>query len=141
MNKTSLINEAASSPLAKAVFLAWAMRQRTRHEVVLSSLVKKMRLEGFHYTKAEYGAFLTKLATMGIGTLKKANGRIVGLFDVKQGVQAVGLMACGEGPKETKPEPPKLKLIIDMHGKQIQVLLPKNLTREDLFSIVKPFTL
>lgn len=95
---SALRTEAARNPVAQDVFVMFASRARTRQTVNLVALERRMEVEGFKHTRAEYQAVLKFLANLGFGKLDLGSrGRIKGLKEVKVTVQSIGAIACGQG--------------------------------------------
>ncbi len=87
-----LKGEAEINPAFAAVCLAWSMRERTRRQVMLSTLVVAMAAEGYNFAKEEYAKVLEFMASVGLGRLERdSKGRIRGLKDITVTLQSIGL--------------------------------------------------
>lgn len=102
MNTTHAIDlvkqEAAKNPAANAALYVFALRKRTRHQVTLTSLVSRMKAEGFENFKAEdYAPLLKIMANAGFGKLATdAKGRVKGLKDINTTLQSIGAAAVSD---------------------------------------------
>lgn len=149
--------EAANNPVSNSVFHLFATRQRTRGNVWLNNLHTQMSVAGFSYSKEEYAGTLKFMASLGLGALKTtARGHIKGLYDIKLTLQSIGEAALGKDVKikSYAPRPkfmrlvvptPKaatetkivgldmdLNLVIRVHGKPVQIEIPKNFTNDEI---------
>lgn len=92
-----LREEAAKSSALNSVCHVFAMRERSRAQVTLNSLMATMVKEGFDYKRDEYVRALKTLAAIGIGTASFAkNNRFKALTNVKYTLQSVGMAAISK---------------------------------------------
>lgn len=160
-----LVLEAKNSPVSGDVFHLFAQRKRTRGNISIISLYRQMVAAGFHHTTTEYAQTFKVLADVGLGTLKLSpRGKIRGIKDVKYTLQSIGRAACGmaEPVKDFRPrakfsklmvprpevikrriEPQpviednmEVALLLNIHGKPLQVTIPKNFTRDDIAAML-----
>lgn len=101
MNTQEMINvlrsEAKSNPASNAAFCMLALRKRTRNTIGLSSLARRMKQEGFSYTRNDFIPMLKTIANLGLGQLDKTvRGRLKGIKNLKITMQSIGAAACGQ---------------------------------------------
>lgn len=162
MTQSDLINrlkeEATKNPVANAVFHVFALRQRARHNLTINGLKQKMKLEGFSYSTEQYGEILKLLDSLGIGKVDRdPKGRIRALKGVQTSLQSIGAAAVGTDDKlkNFRPKPKFMKLVpkpeilkqaeaqkteirltVLLNDKPIQILIPKNLTAEEIAGLI-----
>lgn len=92
-----LRQEAAKSQTFASICHMFAQRERSRHQVMVGSLMAAMKKEGFDFTRFQYIDALKTMANLGLGTLKKSrNNRIQGLIEVKYTLQSIGEAAVAK---------------------------------------------
>lgn len=155
---------AEASPVARAIFILWGMRKRTRAEVNLSVLMKTMKNEKFSYTRQEYAEFLEQLASLGIGKLERRKGKVYALRDIGLTLQSIGAVATGHG--ELKPLPirirnkfvklpipekvqtptilrrrkedvPEVSLTVTLKGKSLRVDVPNSMNASEIAGVIE----
>lgn len=94
---TKLRNQASKDKAFNAVCHIFAMRERSRAQVTLSSLMATMLREGFSFDRKQYVEVLKFLASVGLGRLDaEKNGRVKALKDIKVTLKSVGLAAVSK---------------------------------------------
>lgn len=159
----ALRKEAETNRVAREVFVVFAMRDRARSMVTLDGLEQRMKSNGFpNNTREDYAKVLTFLDKLGLGKLMlKANGKVLGLKDIKIKLQSIGEVACNRIGKlegfHTRNTFQKLdfpkqalrpKQIVDYKGDLIikvkfdngigyEIPLPKEATLDQITSLIK----
>lgn len=133
------LRELAAKDEYKAVFKAFAARERTRQQVTLDSLFITMMREGSAYARDQYAEVLKTLAHLGVGTLElDSKKRVVALKNIKITLQSIGMAALGTRSKLDKfiPDPAFIKLpVIDqkeevkMEQQQQKIQPPKEVKK------------
>jgi len=78
----------------------FAIRERTRRQLTVTSLYAQMKREKFIFSKNDYINELQLLATLSVVSLEKSSrGMIKALVDIKITLQSIGQAALG-GKKE-----------------------------------------
>lgn len=158
-----LRNEVKTNTLVNGVFHLLAMRIRPRHTLTVSAIYQKMLGEGFKYKKQDYVEVITLLAKGGFGQIAtNSRGRTIGLININCTLQSIALAALGntnvfkpyvrkplrsnvalkQNPRvlKTLAKPPvaklSVKLVLTVNGKPIDVVIPTNLTTEELAGII-----
>ncbi len=159
-----LREEAKKNSAANAVFHIFALRQRTRGIITIHSLTQKMKKEGFEYGRQEYVNLLKLLAELGFGKLEEKRGRIKALRDITVTLQSLGEAVLNKNsstrgfnkrnkftalpglktnlapkpmPVEAAPTEVSVTFDIRMNDKVIATLVPKDLTDEEMTTLVK----
>lgn len=92
-----LRTRASTDAVFHAVAEVFAMRERTRQQVTLQSLMATMLKEGYKFNKEQYTSVLAFMATLGLGTLERDNkGRIRALKGISITLQSIGLAAVSK---------------------------------------------
>lgn len=83
--------EATKNPVFNAVCHLFAVRERARSQVTLSTLMVSMSREGYNFNREQLEGVLEFLAHSGVGRLaKNSKGRVHALKDIKYTLQSVG---------------------------------------------------
>lgn len=94
---SALREEAAKSPVFNSVCLVFSMRERTRQQITIPSLMVTMDKEKFSFSKEELGKVLRFLSSLGIGTLEyDRGGKVQALKNIKVTLQSIGLAALAK---------------------------------------------
>src|ERR1700722_8921493 len=111
--------EAQKNECFAAICTVFALRERTRSQVTVQSLMATMEKEGFKFSREQYEKCLVFLATLHIGKLDHdMKGRVRGLKNINITLQSIGLASVGKqvlkrySPKKPftrLPEPTVLK--------------------------------
>lgn len=89
--------EATKSPVFSALAHVFALRERTRSQITLSSLAASMKKEGFQYSRQDLEKALKFMASIGIGAIETdGRGRTRVLKGIKVTLQSVGLAAISK---------------------------------------------
>lgn len=127
--KNTLEQKAKSDAAFNAVCHVFALRERTRKQVMLNSLKVKMKKEGFDFSHEQYLEVIKFLASLGYGKLKhnRAN-RIVGLTEVRTKLQRIGEMALGkvQVPQVSTDAAPKVPVLIRKKQEKMAVIPTTN---------------
>lgn len=104
MNEKQLIDKlrekAASDAVASAVLHMFALRRRTRNQISVEMLRRRMKREGYSYTSEQLRPFIVFLAKLGLGqVVKTRRGTVSRLKDIKLTLRSIGLAAVGDGTK------------------------------------------
>lgn len=106
-----LRDEASKNPAFSAICHNFALRERSRSEITLTSLYKTMTKEGFNYDKGQYARAFRFLAALGIGDLyNDAKGRLRKLMHINVALQVIALAALSKDDSATR-ERPKLRAV------------------------------
>lgn len=157
----SLKDKASKSPAFSAMCTVFAIRERTRQQITMSSLIISMLREGFKYSRSEYEDALRFMSDLGLGTLvKDSKGKVRALKDIKTTLQSIGTAAISEGklknfhPKvnfmkipqsfqeKIDVKPPKIEkvpddeIVIKTNGKEYSFKLPTSAGDLDLLEVV-----
>ncbi len=155
-----LRNEVRIKEAFNAVAHVFAVRQRARHQVTLTALLRTMRREGFNHPVEAYTGVLEKLAALGFGRVEKdAKGHVRALKDVRVTLQSIGSAACGTASslssrklrtryRQLAPRPavlaPKverpaigLSVVVHSGGKQLTIPVPAGLTLADMAGLLE----
>lgn len=98
-----LRNEVKTNKCLDAVCHVFAIRERARQQVTLTSLRQTMTREGYSFSFDEYEGVLKFLAKIGIGKLQKdSKGHIQALIDIKLTLQSLGLVAIDKDNQQVK---------------------------------------
>lgn len=94
----ALKKEAETNRVAKEVFVVFAMRDRARSILTVNGLEQRMKANGFlNNTKEDYAKVLQFLDKLGLGKIMmKANGKTIGLKDIRIKLQSIGEVACNK---------------------------------------------
>lgn len=93
----ALRERATKSPVFSALAHTFAMRERTRQQIVLTTLFNTMVKEGFNFKKSEYAKELEFLAFLGIGKIDRdGKERTRALKGIKVTLQSVGMAAISK---------------------------------------------
>lgn len=96
----SLRKEAETNQVFNAICHIFAVRERARQQVTLSTLTVTVAREGYKFSKEDLQKALKFLADKGLGKLEKdAKGRIVALKNIAVTLQSIGKVALDK--KET----------------------------------------
>ena len=99
---------ADNNQVFNAMAHVFAMRERTRGQITVSSLFASMEKEGYKYTKEEYAKVLSSLADIKLGRLEKNGaGKSVALKDIRYTLQSIGMASIAKKPDLTKYQPKK----------------------------------
>jgi hypothetical protein len=148
---------AQSNPAADAVFHSFAMRKRTRRDLPLKVLNRRMRLVGFKFSREQYAEVLVAMSNLGFGQLyRTTRGKVHGLRNIPVTLQSIGETAFGGkySLKENREPRAKIeKLAVEpetqettnspivltflVHGKAVNVSIPKDMTTKDVTEIVE----
>lgn len=159
----ALRKEAETNRVAREVFVVFAMRDRARSMVTLVGLEQRMKANGFpNNTREDYAKVLVLLDKLGLGKLMiKANGKVLGIKDIKIKLQSIGEVACNkvaklEGfhtrntfhkldvPKQAfKPttivqHKPEVTIKVEFApGVRYEIPIPKEATMDQITSLIK----
>lgn len=157
----SLRKEAQINSASNAVVHMFALRERARATIVLTSLHNKMVIEGFTFERQDFIPLVRLMASLGLGTLTvDSKGRVLGLHDIKVKLQSLGQAVCGKDVKVIKfklrnrfrelpqveftPEPKKvvssseykINLEVSINGRAVHIPVPKDMSGEDIALLV-----
>lgn len=91
---TALRQEAAAKPTFSAICTVFAVRERARHQVTMTSLRSKMQKAGWNIPAEDCENALKFLASLGFGTLEHdAGGKVKALTGLKVTLQSIGRAA------------------------------------------------
>lgn len=94
----TLREESTKDPVMDAVLHMFATRKRTRSNLAVSVLDRKMKREKFTFQKSQYEAVIKRLSELGLGTLVKDHrGTIRGIKDVKVTFNSLAEAVYGKG--------------------------------------------
>lgn len=82
---------AATSPAFNAMCHVFAMRERTRQQITLTSLYLTMEREGFKFKKEQYAKELEFMASLGLGKLETDKSGITALKNIYVTLQSIGM--------------------------------------------------
>lgn len=130
-----LKNEALINPTFNAVCHVFAVRQRTRYKVTVSTLMAAMKSEGFNFSKEQYIGVLKFLNTLGLGQLTvDSKKRVRSLDHIKVTLQSIGKTALGQGEKVKRQTP------THRYTQLIGSAIPADPKRETPIKRAKPVT-
>lgn len=161
----SLKKEAATNPMAKAIFEMWCQRKRARNSVTVGALKQRMDGLGYKYPIAVYQNLLQFLAKLGFGKLESGpKGNIRALREVRTTLQSIGQTAIGETVKletwkqrtkfnqiaaankqaiekawSTPKFDSKVTIATSINGKLVNIDIPKEFTPDDIAKLVSRF--
>lgn len=157
----TLKKEIDSNPVVSDVLHVFAMRKRTRAVVTLHSLVQRMKNAGFNHERSEYITVLKVLANIGLGKLDvDSRGKVRALKDIKTTLQSIGQAAIQQadnlvnfhqrnkfhkinpeviGLRRVAPTGTDVSLKVLINGKEVSVSLSKELTPEEIGTLVSKF--
>lgn len=92
----AIADRAKSSDVFNAMCHVFALRERTRQQITVSSLTLKMEKEGFKYTAKDYARELQFLADLGLGKMELKNGVPKVLSKITVNLQSIGKIAFGQ---------------------------------------------
>ncbi len=161
----TLQQEAKDNPVANAVFHAWAVRERTRHNVTVEALTATMHKEKYNFTPSQIVPVLDKLSKLGFGKLETVNGKVKALSGVTTTLQSIGAAALGEEMKlKSKAQKhrfhamaarsetlrvikedvrianalkPTIKVVIEIEGRPIEIPIPADMRSDDITALIK----
>lgn len=116
----ALREEANQNPVFNSVCLVFSMRERTRQQITLPSLMQTMDKEKFSFTRAQLEGVLRFLSTLGIGSLAfDKSGKIFALKNIKITLQSIGLVSLSkkDGLDKFKAQPHFESLVADTAAK------------------------
>lgn len=88
---------AGKSPAFSAMAHAFAMRERTRQQITIHSLIASMVKEGYNFTKDEYRQALTFMANLKLGNLERdRKGQVSALKGITYTLQSIGLASVSK---------------------------------------------
>lgn len=110
MSPADMVNairtEAIANPCLNAVCHIFAIRERARQQVTLSTLMLTTKAEGYNFSKEDHEAVLTFLAKLGLGKLETdGKGRIVALKGISVTLQSIGLAGISKMDTLNRFEP------------------------------------
>ena len=117
---SALREEAAKNPVFNSVCLVFSMRERTRQQITIPSLMVTMDKEKFSFSKEELAKVLRFLSGLGIGTLEHdRSGKVTALKNIKVTLQSIGLSALSkkEGLDKFQAQPQFQSLVADQASK------------------------
>lgn len=86
--------KAKEDPAYHAVFLKFAMRERSRNQVTIRNLTLSMQKESYNFPTTKYQEVLKFLASMGFGrVVEDRKGNLKGLYDISITLQSIGKAA------------------------------------------------
>ncbi len=92
----AIADRAKTSDVFNAMCHVFALRERTRQQITVSSLTLKMEKEGFKYTAKDYARELQFLADLGLGKMELKNGVPKVLSKITVNLQSIGKIAFGQ---------------------------------------------
>lgn len=103
---TAIRNEAAKNPVLNAVCHVFAIRERARQQVTLSTLRITMSREGYNHTTEQLQEVLKFFGDLGLGKIERnSKGAIVALKGIKSTLQSIGLAGISKKDALDKFEP------------------------------------
>lgn len=163
---TALSEKVKTDPVFNAVAHVWALRERNRHNMTTRGLYYKMRKEGFLYQEKDFEPIFKFISDLGLAKVHSdAKGKVDSIRDFRLPIQAIGQVACGQKPTRVrvaniqaapglKPVPTRaiikeveptlapqasLSITVFINGKPIKVNMPKDITRDELLTILTKF--
>lgn len=98
-----LRQEAAKSQVLTSICHMFALRERSRNQVTVSSLMAAMTKEGFKHSRYEYVEALKALSRCDVGTLKHSkNNRVQALINIRYTLQSIGKAVVSKQSSVTK---------------------------------------
>lgn len=114
-----LRQQAAESKIFNAICYVFAMRERARHQVTVSSLRLTLLKEGFNFKAEDIEQELIFLSNLGVGTIEVSRGHVVSLRGVKITLQSIGKCALSDNEAALK--------MFKVHNKFNDLSLPKEI--------------
>lgn len=143
-----LRGEAQRNPAFSSVCQVFGLRERSRKEITLKTLLVTMHQKGFNYDRGECARVLRFLSTIGIGTLDMDHrGRLRALKDITVALPTIAEIALSnrEAAKSvvlTKPHAkpviriPMASISLTVSGKTATIELPEDLATKYFVSIM-----